>query len=576
MSEFGPARRFRIGTRGSDLARKQAKIVGDAIQRANPGAIYELVIIRTEGDERAGVEFSHFEGQGVFVRRIEAALLAGEVDVAVHSFKDMPSAPTPGLRIAAFPTREDPRDALVSRDAVSLARLGAGSVVGTGSPRRQALLREARADLEVQGIRGNVDTRLRRVHDGEIDAVVVALAGLRRLGREGEATEPLDPLAFTPAVGQGILAVQVRAEDEPTARIVEAIDDPETRACALAERAVAAAVSAGCQTPLGAFGRIADGVLQLSACLAGGRDGQLIRAEEEGPPEEAESVGVRVGAALLQKMSGRRAKDRPLVGRTVLVTRPAGQAARLVEALRAEGATTAELPVIAIEPPSSYEAMDEAIRRRDYDWVVFTSANGVRFFYDRLVALGESESWFATSRVAAIGPETAHSLTTVGVMPDLVPDEFVAEALVACLADAAPLHGRRVLLPRADIARDALAAGLAAAGASVHSVVAYRTVAASASLEIEQQLEAGAIDAVSFTSSSTVRAFLAMLPSRQLLSGVTLACIGPITARTLEEAGLQPTVVAETYTVSGLVRALSDYYRDMDPGQVPAAVRTAR
>lgn len=552
---------IRIGTRGSELARRQASIVAEAIQHENPEVGCDIRIIHTEGDARTNVEVSHFEGQGVFVRRIESELLRGEIDVAVHSFKDMPSALTDGVVIAAFMSREDPRDALVSRARLPLDQLPAGSVVGTGSPRRQTLLRDFRRDLTVEGIRGNVDTRLRRVHEEDFDAVVVAAAGLRRLGRDSEIAEVLDPVRFTPAVGQGILAVQIRAHDERAARLVRPLDDPHTRACALAERAVARAVSAGCQTPLGAYAQVVDGRLELSACLAADSDTQLARAQDRGDVHDAEAIGARVGAALLEQSGRQAASSRPLAGRAILVTRPAGQAPRLVSALREQGADPIELPVIAIEPPTSFEPMDEAIRRRNYDWVVFTSANGVRFFHERLRALGESADWFQRARVAAIGPETARAVRAIGVTADLVPDEYVAEALVACLAVAAPLHGQRVLLPRADIARDALSGGLMREGAVVDSVVAYRTVAAPTSPEIERRLSAGEIDAITFTSSSTVRAFLGMLSSPHVLDQLTLACIGPITAQTLRISGFEPTVVAQTYTVAGLVHALCDHYK---------------
>jgi hydroxymethylbilane synthase len=552
-------RTIRIGTRGSELARRQAAIVGEAIQKSRPSTKYELRVIQTEGDARSGFDLSHFEGQGVFVRRIELALLSDDIDIAVHSFKDMPTAPTDGLLVAAFLAREDARDALVTRDRQTLGQLPPGSVIGTGSPRRQALLRDARNDLDVRGIRGNVDTRLRRALEGNYDGVVVAAAGLRRLGREREITELLDPARFTPAVGQGILAVQVRADDNSAADLVRPLDDPQARACAMAERAVAQTIAAGCQTPLGAFAEIVAGRLLLSACLAA-VDGRLVRATDGGGADECEAIGVRVGAALLDKLRPDVSKSGPLVDRKILVTRPVGQAPRFVEALRSAGAEPIELPAISIQPPGSYESIDAAIRRRDYDWLVFTSANGVRFFHERLVALGEGSDWIRHSRVAAIGPETARALATIGITADLVPDEYVAEALVASLADAVPLQGQRVLLPRADIARDALSTGLLREGAIVESVVAYRTVPAPSSPEIEGQLRAGAIDAVTFTSSSTVRAFLGSLSSNDALSGVTLACIGPITAETLREAGLGPSVVAQTYTISGLVEALSDYY----------------
>ncbi len=250
-----------------------------------------------------------------------------------------------------------------------------------------------------------------------------------------------------------------------------------------------------------------------------------------------------------------------LSGRTVLVTRPRGQASRLAAALAAEGAQTIEAPAIQIEPPTSWAEMDRAIAEGPYDWVVFTSANAVRFFWDRLTAAGRDAGWFAGARVAAIGPETARTLTSNGVRPDLVPDEFVAEALIACLADAEPLEGKRVLLPRSDIAREALVIGLRDAGAIVDQVPAYRTTSAPPPPGLIERLRSGGIDAVTFTSSSTVRGVVEMLGTdADALRRLVVACIGPITAATAREAGVEPDVVATTYTIDGLVVALRDYY----------------
>jgi uroporphyrinogen-III synthase len=243
------------------------------------------------------------------------------------------------------------------------------------------------------------------------------------------------------------------------------------------------------------------------------------------------------------------------------VTRPHEQASRLSDALVAEGARTVEVPTIRIEPPTSWEPIDAAITAADYDWVVFTSANGVRFFFERLSAVGANARWFEGARTAAIGPQTAETLRSRGVHVDLVPDEFVAEALVACLADAAPLAGRRVLLPRADVARDALSSGLREAGAEVDTVVAYRTTTATIAPELIEQLDRGEIEIATFTSSSTVRALVGVLGGRvDLIRGMTIACIGPITARTAEELGLCPRVIARTYTIPGLVSALRDHF----------------
>lgn len=295
---------MRVATRGSALARRQAAIVIEALRSLDPQVSYSMEIVRTEGDDQPQQEPSEFEGQGIYVRRIEAALLQGRADVAVHSFKDMPSMPTPGLSIAAFPAREDPRDALVARDALPLDRLPPGARVGTGSPRRRVLLHDLRPDVEVTPIRGNVDTRLRRVAQGEVDAVVVAAAGLRRLQREAEVTEALDPTVFTPAAGQGILAVQVRDDDRGLLDLISALDDAVTRVCALAERAVARAVGAGCQTPLGAYARVVDGQLEVLGALGNSRGTGVFRARAAGEVSTPETPGAEVGAALRAQALG--------------------------------------------------------------------------------------------------------------------------------------------------------------------------------------------------------------------------------------------------------------------------------
>ena len=256
-----------------------------------------------------------------------------------------------------------------------------------------------------------------------------------------------------------------------------------------------------------------------------------------------------------------------LEGLTILVTRPRDQARTLVEALRTAQAHPIELPAIAIEPPASFEALDGAIRRGGYDWVIFTSANGVESFFRRLALLDSGPEWFRGVSVAVIGPATARSLDEHGVTADLVPEEYVAEALVACLSDGVALAGRRVLLPRADIARDALVKGLIDAGAAVDAVEAYRTVPAPAAPEVTKRLRDGLVDVVTFTSPSTVRAVISMLGADAVaLERATIACIGPITAAAARQAGLDVKVVATTYTAQGLVAALRTYYSHQQPG----------
>ena len=253
---------IRIGTRGSKLALTQTGMVADDLADAT-GVSTELVTITTEGD-RSNEPLSRAGGTGLFTGALRDALLDGRCDVVVHSLKDLPTAPHDKLVVAAIPAREDPRDALCARDGLTLETLPAGALVGTGSPRRMAQLRVRRPDLEVVDIRGNVDTRLGRVASGELDAVILAAAGLTRIGRTDVVTEFLDADAWPTAPGQGALAVEVRRGEED---LVRALDHAETRAAVEAEREVLALLEAGCSAPVGARAVVDAGLLLLSASV---------------------------------------------------------------------------------------------------------------------------------------------------------------------------------------------------------------------------------------------------------------------------------------------------------------------
>ena len=298
---------LRLGTRASALARTQSRAVADAITAAT-GAAVELVHIVTDGD-RSSAAIAQLGGTGVFVTAIRRALLEGSIDVAVHSYKDLPTAREAGLSLAAVPGREDPRDALVARNGLTLAQLPAGSRIGTGAPRRVAQLRALGLGLEVVPIRGNVDTRLGRVAggngDGDLDAVVLARAGLARLGRLDVITETLDPLQVLPAPAQGALAVECRTSDARTRELVGRLEDQTARACVVAERATLAALEAGCSAPVAAYAEIADGeggpelFLRASVTALDGSD--AVRGSATGRPADAAVLGRALATELLDR-----------------------------------------------------------------------------------------------------------------------------------------------------------------------------------------------------------------------------------------------------------------------------------
>jgi hydroxymethylbilane synthase len=294
---------LRIGTRGSALALTQTGLVADDIT-TETGATTELVTISTEGD-RSNEPLSRAGGAGLFTGALRDALLAGRCDVIVHSLKDLPTAPHSELRIAAIPAREDARDALCARGDFTLDTLPRGARVGTGSPRRTAQLRRRRPDLEVVDIRGNVDTRLARVAEGDLDAVVLAAAGLRRLRRADVITELLDLSRWPTAPGQGALAVEVRAGEEDLVRV---LDHAETRAAVEAERHVLAILEAGCAAPLGAHAVIDAGLLLLSASVYS-IDGTVALTASHATDWPDDDAALDVGAAAARELLDAGAAD---------------------------------------------------------------------------------------------------------------------------------------------------------------------------------------------------------------------------------------------------------------------------
>ncbi|MGH3447095.1 MAG: hydroxymethylbilane synthase [Nocardioidaceae bacterium] len=293
---------IRIGTRASALARTQAGMVAERL-RAGLGVETELVDISTSGD-RSAAPLADIGGQGVFVGAVREAVVAGKVDVAVHSLKDLPTIPDVRVALAAVPPRGDPRDALVARDSRTLGELPVGARVGTGSPRRAAQLHALGLGIEVVAVRGNVETRLAKVADGELDAVVLAKAGLVRLGRGAEVTEDLDPIQVLPAPGQGALAVEVAAASTGLAgEVAESLDDRDTRAAVGAERSLLHTLEAGCTAPVGALADVADAddgpEIWLRAVVAALDGSHVVRLSTAGRPDDAEGVGRRLAEEML-------------------------------------------------------------------------------------------------------------------------------------------------------------------------------------------------------------------------------------------------------------------------------------
>jgi len=299
------AQQIKIGTRGSQLALWQSNWVKSTLMEKFPGLVVELVIIKTKGDKIQDVPLARVGGKGLFVKEIEEAILERRVDLAVHSMKDMPALIPEGLCIGAIPDRENPKDALVSRKGLSLDQLPQGARIGTSSLRRAAQLKHLRPDLEILPLRGNLDTRLKKLETEDLDAVVLAAAGLRRMELDHRVTQYLDETEMLPAVGQGALCIEARENDPDIGPLTATLDHARTRTVVLGERAFLHRLEGGCQVPIAAHGTLSGKEFSLIGLVASLDGVQLIRDTMTGPADHSESIGIELAERLLARGAGK-------------------------------------------------------------------------------------------------------------------------------------------------------------------------------------------------------------------------------------------------------------------------------
>ena len=290
-----------IGTRGSQLALWQANWVKSVLEEKNPSLSVELVIIKTKGDKILDVPLAKVGGKGLFVKEIESAILAGRIDIAVHSMKDMPAEIPRGLCIGAIPEREITADVLISGNGITLSELKPGARVGTSSLRRSSQLLSARPDLEILPLRGNLDTRIRKLETEDLDAIVLAAAGVRRLGLEDKISEYIDESVMLPAVGQGALCIEIRKNDSKIESLVEALEHPETRSTVLGERAFLNRLEGSCQVPVAALGKIENDIFSLCGLISDLKGETVLRETESGPPDLSRDIGIKLADRLLAR-----------------------------------------------------------------------------------------------------------------------------------------------------------------------------------------------------------------------------------------------------------------------------------
>lgn len=564
----GGQRTFVLGTRGSALALHQANFVAERFAVAHPDRPVRIQVVSSEGDIDKDSPLTKIGGRGVFTSSLQAALTLGQIDAAVHSSKDVPSLSASGLALGAFPQREDPRDVVVSRHSVGLLDLPPDPVVGTSSRRRAVQVLELRPDATIIELRGNIDTRLKKALAEPYDAVILAAAGLARMGWLDRATEVLSVDVFTPAPGQGALAIETRSESDETLQLIAALDDARIRQAIEAERSFLRGIGGGCTTPLGAHAAVetlhGQAIVRFHAMLARDDGTGLTRLYGEWPLERANQQAFDAAKALVRDVNPNRIfgagieQSRQLRGMKVIVTGTDELAAEVCTEIERRDGEAIIAPTIRITPPDDPSELREAearLHRGEFDHVVFTSRQAVKALEDAIATLP-----VGSIKVAAIGEATAAAVRERGLEPDTVSKRARAEGMLeALLPEVAP--GARVLLPISSRARPVLADGLRAHGADVTRVDAYGThVVTEADAELLKLVEAGVIGAVMLASPSAVEGFIVqmghLLP---VLSGATFVAIGAVTANAMLEHGLPVHAMPESPGATEMVEALASY-----------------
>ncbi len=564
---------IRIGTRGSKLALYQAYRVQEELQQHYPETRFIIEIIKTKGDKILDVALSKIGDKGLFTKEMEDALFNGDIDMAVHSLKDLPTRFPDGAKLGAVLERGDIRDALISLDGRKIKELTADDVIATSSLRRKAQLLRINKDFKIIEIRGNVNTRIRKMQEGYCNVMVMAGAGLQRLEMEEYISELFDPELMIPACSQGAIAVEIRDNDPLTADLVSKINHLESFIATEAERTFLGTLEGGCQIPVGSYTKIEGDRFKITGFISSIDGSQFIKDSAEGEISQAVYLSAKLAKSLYNRGGDEILKnirteilsnpqsDLSLKGKVIISTRPMEPGDTLPELLKSLGASLISFPMIEIIPSKVDGHMTEHVSNLEFfDWIFFTSKNGVSNFFRQLIDIKGNTELPENVKLAVIGHKTGLELEYYGYAPDFTSEENTAEEFLQKFSRRYNPENLKILLSLGNLADDYLFNHLSVHN-NTHRINVYQTVKPDQTDPgILEQLRSDQYDLIVFTSPSTFHNFCSIYDP-ELIGKLKMGSIGAVTTRAINDAGFEPLFTARKSNAEGIRDAIIEYYQ---------------
>ncbi|VAW24301.1 Porphobilinogen deaminase [hydrothermal vent metagenome] len=563
----------RIGTRGSKLALYQAYRVQSELEDQFPDKTFEIVIIKTKGDKILDVPLSKIGDKGLFTKELEIALFNNEIDMAVHSLKDLPTIFPDGAKLGAVLKRGNVSDALVSLDNRKLKNLTPDDIIATSSLRRKAQLLKINKDFKIVEIRGNVNTRIRKMQEGYCNVMIMAAAGLQRLGMGEYITEVIDPETMIPACSQGAIAIEVRENDPFIEEVISKINHKETYITTQAERAFLRTLEGGCQIPVGSFSKISGNKFHITGFISSIDGSKFLRDSSSGNINDA----VQISTGLANSLNNRGGKEilesirninlsvaesnLPLKNRIIISTRAKESTDSLPGILTKEGARVFSFPMIEITSPVLGDVEIRYLKNIGrYNWIFFTSKNGVSHFFKQLIEVGGSTELPGSLKIAVIGEKTSAELDYYGYAPDFISTGNTSSAgLLDSFYEKYNPKNLKILLALGNLADNTLFNRLSDENI-VDRVNVYNTIKpGKVDSGILNIIKNDKYDLILFTSPSTFYNFSSYF-TKDEMQNMKIASIGQTTTNAISNSGFEPLFTAKKPNIEGLKEAIIEYY----------------